>query len=73
MLADQRIFETATLVGDERQLASPMGPALSHDHLICIGVHHQVGVVGHDDDLPPLLRVPKTVNQFLIFSIVFPS
>jgi hypothetical protein len=50
-----------------------MGPALSHDHLICIGVHHQVGVVGHDDDLPPLLRVPKTVNQFLIFSIVFPS
>ena len=51
VLPDDRVFEAAALIRNERQLARPVRSALRHDHLIRIGVHHQVGVVRHDDDL----------------------
>lgn len=43
-----------------------MRSTLRHDHLIRIGVHHQVGVVRHDDDLAPLLGVAEAMHQLLI-------
>ena len=59
VLPDERVLETTALIRGERQLAGPVRSALRDDHLIRIGVHHQVGVVRHDHDLAPLLGVAE--------------
>ena len=40
-----------------------MGPAASNDHLIDIGVHDQIGVVRHDDDLTPAPRFTEATDK----------
>jgi len=40
MLPNKRVFEAATFVGFERQLAGPVWPALGYDNLIRVGVYH---------------------------------
>ena len=65
MLPNERVFEATAHVGNERQLARSMRPALSHDHLIRISVNYQVGIVCHDDDLTPLFSITEAMYQLL--------
>jgi hypothetical protein len=42
LASDQRIFQSAALIGDLRQLACSMRPARRDDYLVSIGVDDQV-------------------------------
>ncbi len=44
VLSDERVFETTALIRNEGQVARPVRSTLRHDHLIRIGVHHQVAL-----------------------------
>lgn len=61
MLPDKRIFKATAHVANERQLAGAMRPAFSYDDLICISVNHEVCVVRHDNNLPPLPSVTEAM------------
>ena len=62
--SDDGILEpTALIVKLWRGIASELC-AGSHDDLVHVGIHHEVGVVGDDDYLTALASISEERNQF---------
>ena len=63
--ADLRILDGTAPICHRRQATARIGLRGRHDYLVCIGIHDEVSIMGHDDDLPPLARLAEVRHQFV--------
>ena len=65
VLSDDWVLKATADIGHLRQPSRPVCAGVGDDDLVGIGVHDEVRVVGHDDDLAPVSGLDESADKLV--------